>query len=92
MDCMPRVAALADVMVQAQRRDLVILDRSVHGRHRIALVKLTYPWDTDVKRAEEHKTVRYADLKIALSNERWDCSLYMINAGARGHILKSFWA
>jgi hypothetical protein len=26
---------LVDVMVQAQRLDLVILDRSVHGRHRI---------------------------------------------------------
>jgi hypothetical protein len=30
----------ADVMVQAQRPDLVIVDRSVHGRHRIALVEL----------------------------------------------------
>jgi hypothetical protein len=30
----------ADVMVQAQKPDLVILDRSVHGRHRIALIKL----------------------------------------------------
>jgi hypothetical protein len=28
----------ADVMVQAQRPDLVIIDRLVHGRHRIALV------------------------------------------------------
>jgi hypothetical protein len=37
-----------DIMVQAQRQDLVIVDRSVHGRHgRIALVKLTCPWDTD---------------------------------------------
>jgi hypothetical protein len=31
----------ADIMVQAQRPDLVIIDWSVHGRHRIALVKLT---------------------------------------------------
>jgi hypothetical protein len=31
----------ADVMVQAQRPNLVILDRSVHGMHRIALVELT---------------------------------------------------
>jgi hypothetical protein len=31
----------ADVMVQAQRPVLVIVDWSVHGRHRIALVKLT---------------------------------------------------
>jgi hypothetical protein len=30
----------ADVMVQTQKPDLVILDRLVHGRHRIALVKL----------------------------------------------------
>jgi hypothetical protein len=32
-----------DVMVQAQRPDLVIVDRSVHGRRRIALVELTCP-------------------------------------------------
>jgi hypothetical protein len=32
---------LAEVMVQAQKPDLDIIDRSVHGRHRIALVKLT---------------------------------------------------
>jgi hypothetical protein len=40
---------VADVLVQAQRPDLVILDRSVHGRHRIALVELTCPWDTDAR-------------------------------------------
>jgi hypothetical protein len=34
----------ADVMVQEQRPDLVILDRLVHSRHRIALVELTCPW------------------------------------------------
>jgi hypothetical protein len=34
---------LADVMVQAQRPDLVILERLVHGRCRIALVELTCP-------------------------------------------------
>jgi hypothetical protein len=54
----------ADIMVQAQRPDLVILHRSVHGRHIIALVKLTCSWDTDAKRAEERKTTRYADLKV----------------------------
>jgi hypothetical protein len=69
---------LAEVMVQAQRPDLVIVDRSVHGRHRIALVKLTCPWDTDAKRAEECKTARYADLKEELSNQGWDCSLYSV--------------
>jgi hypothetical protein len=54
-------------MVQAQIPDLVILDRLVHGRHRIALVELTCPWDNDAKRAKECKTARYADLKTALS-------------------------
>jgi hypothetical protein len=34
---------LADVRVQAQRPDLVILDRLVHGSHRIALVELKCP-------------------------------------------------
>jgi hypothetical protein len=80
---------LADIMVQAQRPDLVVIDRSLHGRHRIALVELTSPWDTDTKRAKERKTTRYADLKIALSNEAWDCSLYLIEVGARGHNIKS---
>jgi hypothetical protein len=54
----------------------------------IALVKLTFPWDTDAKRAEECKTARYADFKIALSNKGWDCSLYLIKVGAWGHIIK----
>jgi hypothetical protein len=78
-----------DVMVQAQRPDLVIVYRSVHGRHRIALVELTCPWDTDAERAEECKTTRYADLKEELSNQGWDCGLYLIEVGARGHIVKS---
>jgi hypothetical protein len=78
--------APADVMVQAQRPDLVIVDRSVHGRHRIALVELIRPWDTDAKRAEERKTARYADLKEELRNHGWDCSLYLTEVGARGHI------
>jgi hypothetical protein len=46
---------LVDVMVQAQRPDLVIVDWSVYGRFRIALVELTCPWDTDTKRAKECK-------------------------------------
>jgi hypothetical protein len=78
----------ADVMVQAQRPVLVIIDQSVHSRHRIALVELACPWDTDAKRAEERKTARYVDLKTALSNEGWDCSLYLTEVGARGHIVK----
>jgi hypothetical protein len=78
----------ADVMMQAQRPDLFIID-PVHGRHRIALVELTCPWDTDAKRAEERKTARYADLKEELSNQGWDCSLYLIEVGAQGHIVKS---
>jgi hypothetical protein len=90
----------ADVMVQAQRPDLVIINRSVHGRHRIAFVELTRPWDTNAKRAEERKTPIYADIKTALSNEGWDCSLYLIKVGAQGHNIKSvkdrfrslFWA
>jgi hypothetical protein len=79
----------ADVMVQVQRPNLVILDRSMHGRHIIALVVLTCPWDTDAKRAKERKTARYADLKTNLSNVRWDCSPYLIKVGVQGHILKS---
>jgi hypothetical protein len=78
----------ADIMVQGQRPDLVILDWSVHGRYRIALVELTCPWDTDAKRAKECKTTRYAELKIVIINEGCNCSLYIIEVGGRGHILK----
>jgi hypothetical protein len=61
----------------------------VYGRFRIALVELTCPWDTEAKWAEERKTARYAYLKDELNNQGWDCSLYLIEVGARGHILKS---
>ena len=53
------------------------------------MVELTCPWDTDAKRAEERKTARYADLKDELNNQGWDCGLYLIKIGARGHIVKS---
>jgi hypothetical protein len=79
----------ADVIVQAQIQDLVNLDRSVHGRHRITLVELTCPWDTVAKRAEERKNARYADLKTALSNKGWNCNQFLIKVGVQGHILKS---
>jgi hypothetical protein len=78
----------ASVMVQTQRPDLVILDGSVHGRHRISLVELTVPWDTDADKARDCKISRYAGLKEELSNQDWDCGLYMIEVGARGHIFK----
>jgi hypothetical protein len=75
-------------MAQTQRPDLVILDRSVHGLHRISLVELTCPWDTDADKARDRKISRYAGLKEDLSNQGWDCGLYMIEVGARGHISK----
>jgi hypothetical protein len=43
----------ASVMAWTQRSDLVILDRSVHGRHRISLVVLTCPWDTDADKEKD---------------------------------------
>jgi hypothetical protein len=36
-------------------------------------------------------TARYADLKVELSDQGWGCSLYLIEVGARGHIVKSVW-
>jgi hypothetical protein len=68
----------ASVMAQTQRPDLVILDRSVHGRHRVSLVKLTCPWDTDTDKARDRKISRYAGFEEELSNQGWDCDLYMI--------------
>jgi hypothetical protein len=69
--------------VTSQRPDLVIVEWSVYGRFRLDLVELTCPWDTDAKRAKEHKTARYADLEEELSNQGLDCSLYLIKVGAR---------
>jgi hypothetical protein len=62
----------AEIMAQAQRPDLVILDRLDHGRHIISLVELMCPWDTDTDNAMDCKISKYAGLKIALSNEGWD--------------------
>jgi hypothetical protein len=76
------------VMAQTQRPDLVILDRSVHGRHRISLVEHTCPWDTDADKARDCKISRYAGLKEELNNLGWDCGLYTIEVGAQGHISK----
>jgi hypothetical protein len=78
----------ASVMAQTQRLDLVILDRSVHGRHTISLVEITCPWDTDADKARDCKISRYAGLKEELSNQGWNCGLYTIEVGARGHISK----
>jgi hypothetical protein len=46
------------------------------------------PWDTDADKARDCKISKYAGLKIALSNEGWDCGLYTIKVRARGHISK----
>jgi hypothetical protein len=75
-------------MVKTQRPDLVILDRSDHGWHRISLVKLTCPWDTDADKARDRRISRYAGLKEKLSNQGWDCGLYMKEVAAHGHISK----
>jgi hypothetical protein len=76
------------VMAQTQRPDLVILDRSVHDRHRISLVELTCPSDTDADKATDRKISRYAGLKEELSNQGWGCGQNKIEVGARGHISK----
>lgn len=45
----------------------------------LTLVELTCTWDSDAKKAEDHKASKYTCLKIAL---------YMIEVGACGHIIK----
>jgi hypothetical protein len=59
----------ASVMAQTQRPELVILDRSVHGRHRLSLVELTCPWNTDTDKARDLMISRYAGLKEELGNQ-----------------------
>jgi hypothetical protein len=57
------------VMAQTQRPDLVILDSSDHGWHRLSLVQLTCPCNTDDDKVRDCKISRYAGLKEVLSNE-----------------------
>jgi hypothetical protein len=71
----------ASVMAQTQRPDLIILDRSVHGLHRISLVELMCPWDTDADKARDCKISRYACLRKELSNQGWDCGRYRLEHG-----------
>jgi hypothetical protein len=49
---------------------------------------IEYSWDTDADKARDRKISRYAGLKEELSNQGWDCGLYMIEVGARVHISK----
>jgi hypothetical protein len=35
------------------------------------------------------RNVRPRDMQTSRSNQGWDCSLYLIEVGARGHIVKS---
>jgi hypothetical protein len=72
----------ASVIAQTERPDLVILDRSVHGWHRLFLVEPRCPWDTDADKARDHEISRYAGLKEELSNQGCDCGLYTVEAGA----------
>jgi hypothetical protein len=65
----PGGGSIPALVMCRQRDDLVILDRLDHGWHRISLVELTCPWDTDVDKARNCKISKYASLKEALSNE-----------------------
>jgi hypothetical protein len=87
MDYRPWVGGRSWLTSWCRHRDWTL--SSLIGRCMVALVELTCPWDTDAKRAKEHNTARYADLKTALSNEGWDCSLCLTKVGARGHTNKS---
>jgi hypothetical protein len=89
MDCRPHVAGQSRLTSWCRHRDRTLSSLISWCKVGIGvLVELTCPWDTDAKRAKECKTARYTDLKIALSNEGWDCSLNLIEVGARGHIIK----
>jgi hypothetical protein len=50
------------------------------------LVELACTWDTNGDKARDCKISKYAGHREALSNEGWDCGLYTIEVGARGHI------
>jgi hypothetical protein len=60
-----------------------------------SMASIEYPWSslsvpgkTDAEKARDRKISRYADLKEELSNQGWDCGLYTVEVGARGHIPK----
>jgi hypothetical protein len=59
-----------EIMTQAQRPGLVILDRPYHDRHRISLVELTCTWDVAAEKAKDCKASKYIALCRACFNER----------------------
>jgi hypothetical protein len=95
-DCRPRVAGRSRLRSWRRHRDQTWSFLSVHGRHRIFLVELTCPWETDADKARDRKISRYGGPKEELSYQGWDCGLYTIEVGARGHISKEvkdrFWS
>jgi hypothetical protein len=54
-----------------------MFEKLVPSRNKISLVELSCPWDTDVNKAEEDKFSKYTDCWILLSNQGWNCGLYI---------------
>ena len=76
-----------DIIVTAQRPDLVILDKR-RTPTEIHLVELTIPFDTieGIERAKERKSERYAALATDIREQGLKCHLHTLEIGTRGYI------
>ena len=74
-----------DVIVTAQRPDLVVINRNLKS---VIILELTCPWDSNVDRSHEFKMDKYAALVKDLSAE-FKTELYCVEVSVRGQLSKS---
>ena len=74
-----------DIIVTAQRPDLVLIDRV---KKVVVIFELTCPWDTNVTTAHIYKQNKYAYLVMDLSNGDFTVDLYCFEVSVRGQISK----
>ena len=74
-----------DVLITAERPDLVLLDRS---KKSIELYELTCSFEKNIDSAFVRKSKKYNDLKSDLIKAGWTTSLIPFEIGSRGYVTK----
>jgi hypothetical protein len=74
-----------DVLVTAQRPDLVVINRTLNT---VIILELTCPWDSNTDRMHKFKMDKYAALVRDLSLN-FKTELYCVEVSVRGQLSKS---
>ena len=73
-----------DIHISNLKPDMIILNDN-----EIKIVELTVPFETNIEKAHERKTVKYSQLVDDLKAKGFICELYCIEVGSRGIITPS---